>query len=130
MTFEIRRLAPGDEGILEYLAINDAEFEIDGRGEPQTPLERRVAQKYLSNEAVHFWVAFDGEAILGALMNHMEHWMRANDINEVWVGADNQGAVEFYNAFGFAAADANKFLPVYLTRKLGNTRSITFQKRS
>jgi hypothetical protein len=36
----------------------------------------------------------------------MEAWMRANDVREVWVGADNATAVEFYRANGFTAEDA------------------------
>ncbi len=50
-----------------------------------------------------------------ALLAHMESWMRANGVSEVWVCADNPAA-EFYRACGFVAADPQ---PVYMTRHLG-----------
>ncbi len=36
-----------------------------------------------------------------ALLDQMKSWMRENDIDTVWVLADNQGAVEFYRSSGF-----------------------------
>ena len=37
-----------------------------------------------------------------ALVDAMSSWMRAEDIDEVWVLADNPDAVAFYGACGFA----------------------------
>lgn len=41
----------------------------------------------------------------GALLEQMETWMRAHDTQNVWVLADNPGAVAFYQHDGFAAGD-------------------------
>jgi ribosomal protein S18 acetylase RimI-like enzyme len=49
-----------------------------------------------------------------ALLDHMEAWMRSNEVGEVWVCADNPAAVQFYRGWGFDAADAQ---PVYMTRR-------------
>ena len=40
-----------------------------------------------------------------ALCDEMEGWMAANGIRDVWVLADNPGAVSFYSASGFSASD-------------------------
>jgi ribosomal protein S18 acetylase RimI-like enzyme len=45
----------------------------------------------------------------------MERWMRARRVREVWVLADNPGAVKFYRACGFRI---EKDVPVYMTRRL------------
>lgn len=37
------------------------------------------------------------------LMTEMTEWMDEHRVPEVWVGADNQGAEQFYAACGFAA---------------------------
>jgi GNAT superfamily N-acetyltransferase len=50
-----------------------------------------------------------------ALLAEMERWMRAHNVREVWVLADNPEAVQFYRACGFAPEAAQ---PVYLTRSL------------
>jgi hypothetical protein len=34
----VRRLAPGDEPLLERLAREDGDFDVDGRGSPLRPL--------------------------------------------------------------------------------------------
>jgi len=53
-----------------------------------------------------------------ALMMHMESWMRANDIDEMWVAADNPGAEHFYKACGYARTPSGYFQPVYMSREL------------
>jgi hypothetical protein len=45
----------------------------------------------------------------------MESWMKTNDVPEVWVCADNQGAVDFYRGCGFEAGEPE---PVYMTRDI------------
>ncbi len=50
-----------------------------------------------------------------ALLNEMERWMRENRVDEVWVLADNPGAVDFYRACGFSTDDS---MAVYMTREL------------
>jgi ribosomal protein S18 acetylase RimI-like enzyme len=50
-----------------------------------------------------------------ALLNHMEGWMKSNDVSVVWVCADNEIAVDFYRATGFSSEDTQ---PVYMTREL------------
>ncbi|MDQ3998260.1 MAG: GNAT family N-acetyltransferase [Gemmatimonadota bacterium] len=150
MAVSIRRLSPGDEGILELLATEDADFDVAERAGPLTPLDSAAARAYLANPAVLHWVAVDGEEVVGdlacillplragegqelllyeigvrssrrrrgvgrSLLAHMESWMRANGVGEVWVLADNPAAAEFYRACGFAAEDPQ---PVYMSRKL------------
>jgi ribosomal protein S18 acetylase RimI-like enzyme len=150
MSVSIRRLGPGDEPMLELLAMEDADFDLDERGAPLRPLDPVGARTYLANPAVLHWVAEEGNRVTGhlycvllplrtgsgqelllyeigvrsswrrrgtgrALLTHMEDWMRANGVDEVWVLADNQIAVDFYRGCGFAAEEAQ---PVYMTREL------------
>jgi ribosomal protein S18 acetylase RimI-like enzyme len=49
-----------------------------------------------------------------ALVSALTEWMSAHDVREAWVVADNEGAVEFYRALGFAAGDPRA--AVYMTR--------------
>ena|ERR1700744_5918055 len=67
MEVTIKRLGPGDEPILELLAREDADFDLEGRGQPLEPLKPVMAQRYLANPAVLHWVAQEGEAIAGFL---------------------------------------------------------------
>ena len=67
MSLSVRRLGPGDEGILEYLASHDADFDLEGRGEPRPFLSPEAARNYLANPAVLHWVAFADEAPIGTL---------------------------------------------------------------
>ncbi len=50
-----------------------------------------------------------------ALLNEMERWMRNNAVSYVWVLADNDIAVSFYQSGGFEAEDEQ---PVYMAREL------------
>ena len=50
-----------------------------------------------------------------ALLAEMEAWMREHGVTEVWVLADNPGAVAFYRACGFATDTS---MAVYMTREL------------
>jgi ribosomal protein S18 acetylase RimI-like enzyme len=49
-----------------------------------------------------------------ALLDTMSSWMAAHAIVEVWVLADNPGAVEFYRACGFS--DDESHAATYMTR--------------
>jgi N-acetylglutamate synthase-like GNAT family acetyltransferase len=56
-----------------------------------------------------------GEGSGSTLLREMESWMRAKDIDEVWVLAENEAAVEFYRARGFMAEQPQ---PVYMVRNM------------
>jgi GNAT superfamily N-acetyltransferase len=58
---DIRRLGPGDEALVERLVVEDADFDLDGRGGTDVPADL-VA--YLADPAVLHWVAeADGEPV-------------------------------------------------------------------
>jgi ribosomal protein S18 acetylase RimI-like enzyme len=67
MSLSIKRLGPGDEATLELLAREDADFDLDGRGEPLEPLKPVMAQRYLATPAVLHWVAVEGDVVAGFL---------------------------------------------------------------
>lgn len=150
MAIAIRRLGPEDEPVLELLAKEDADFDVEGRGTPRKPLEADDARRYLANPSVLYWVAYEGNEVVGslycallplrsdngrelllyeigvrklwrrrgvgrALMAHMEEWMRANGVADVWVLADNPVAVDFYRANEFLV-EAEQ--PVFMKRTL------------
>ncbi len=48
-----------------------------------------------------------------ALVAAMNAWMRAHDVDDIWVLADNDGAVAFYRACGFDIPDGQA---TYMTR--------------
>lgn len=50
-----------------------------------------------------------------ALVDQMHDWMHTNGVDEVWVCADNQVAVAFYQACGLAVEGEQ---PVYMTQQL------------
>lgn len=49
-----------------------------------------------------------------ALLNEMDRWMHANAVRYVWVLADNDDAIAFYQSGGFEAEDEQ---PVYMARE-------------
>ncbi len=63
----IKRLGAGDGSILEFLALHDADFDLDERGAPQQPLELETAKRFLEHPDVLLWVAFDENVIVGFL---------------------------------------------------------------
>lgn len=65
---------------------------------------------------VHY--AWRRQGVGRLLVAEMEDWMDTNGVAVVWVLADNQVAVDFYQTCGFAIEDEQ---PVYMTRLL-NTR--------
>src|SRR5258706_6678044 len=67
MTVSIKRLGRADERILELMAVEDADFDLDARGAPLQPLEPAAAHRYLENPAVLHWVAVEEDQIIGFL---------------------------------------------------------------
>ncbi len=67
MPRSIKRLGPGDENILKLLAREEADFDLDGRGEPLQPLDADTARRYLYNPAVFHWVAVEDDVVAGHL---------------------------------------------------------------
>ena len=67
MSVSIKRLGPGDEAILELLAREDADFDLEGRGGSLTPLKPALAQRYLANPGVLHWVAVEAGVVVGFL---------------------------------------------------------------
>ena len=63
----VRRLAPGDESVLEELAIHDGDYDVEGRSSGLAPLGRIAALDFLGNPAVLFWAAFEEAAPIGFL---------------------------------------------------------------
>ena len=54
MNIAIRRLETGDEAVLEYLAVNDADFDLERGGSPLEPLSDADARAFLANPSVLF----------------------------------------------------------------------------
>jgi ribosomal protein S18 acetylase RimI-like enzyme len=67
MSLACKLLGPEDIAILEYLAINDPDFDLEGRGEPLEPLSPAAARRFLADPAVLFWVARDSAEVRGFL---------------------------------------------------------------
>lgn len=67
MSVSIKRLGPGDEATLELLATDDADFDLDGRGQALTPLKAASARAYLASPHVLHWVASGNGVIVGFL---------------------------------------------------------------
>jgi ribosomal protein S18 acetylase RimI-like enzyme len=67
MDLSIKRLGPGDDAVLELLAREDADFDLEGRGQPLEPLKPVMAQRYLANPAVLHWIAQVGDSVVGFL---------------------------------------------------------------
>lgn len=67
MNRTIKRLGPGDESLLDLLAREDPDFDLEGRGSPLQPLEPAVAHRYLANPAVFHWIAIEEEVVTGFL---------------------------------------------------------------
>jgi GNAT superfamily N-acetyltransferase len=63
----IKRLGPGDETLLELLAIEESDFDLEGRGSPLRPLDVQAARSYLNNASVLHWAAFEEDAVIGHL---------------------------------------------------------------
>ncbi|HXU69758.1 MAG TPA: GNAT family N-acetyltransferase [Polyangia bacterium] len=143
----VRRLELGDEEVLDLIARDEADFDVEGRGKPRAPLAEAEARAFLSDRDVLVWIAEEADAVIGfltcqiirkraetpelllyeigvraarrrhgvgrALVGAMNEWMRACEVTEVWVLADNDVAIAFYRACGFAAPGG---VSTYMTR--------------
>jgi ribosomal protein S18 acetylase RimI-like enzyme len=70
MAVSIRRLGLNDQEALAILARDDADFDVESRGEPLAPLEGEAALRYLANPSLSHWVAEDGGKIVGFLCGY------------------------------------------------------------
>src|SRR5262245_66353749 len=64
----VRRLRPGDEGVLATLAREDAEFDLAEPDGPRPPLDPADAAAYLADPDVLHWVAEDAGVVVGHLL--------------------------------------------------------------
>src|SRR5262245_47551463 len=64
----VRRLGAGDEEVLAGLARDEADFDLEGRGGPRSPLDPAAAAAYLADPAVLHWVAEEDGAVVGHLL--------------------------------------------------------------
>jgi len=71
MAIEIRRLGPGDEGVLASLAREADDFDLAESSRPGQPLPASAAEAYLADPAVLHWVAEDGGFVVGELLCHL-----------------------------------------------------------
>jgi len=68
----IRRLGPGDEPVLAYIAEEALDFDLAGLSEPERPLAAADAAAYLADPSVLHWVAIDdGGRVVGELLCHV-----------------------------------------------------------
>lgn len=77
----IRRLGPGDEPILDLLAREDADFDVDGRGDALTSLAPEAAAAYLADPAVLHLIAVVDEVVAGYVTGHVLR-LRAGEATE------------------------------------------------
>jgi ribosomal protein S18 acetylase RimI-like enzyme len=69
MAYEFRRLAPGDEAIVQRLSLEDARFEQDGVKPPErTPHTRESARAFLAVETNYQLVALANDEPVGQLI--------------------------------------------------------------
>jgi GNAT superfamily N-acetyltransferase len=71
MAIEIRRLGPGDEGVLASLAREADDFDLAETSRPEQPLPASAATAYLADPAVLHWVAEVGGLVVGELLCHL-----------------------------------------------------------
>jgi GNAT superfamily N-acetyltransferase len=71
VTWRIRRLGAGDEGVLRSLAEDAPEFDLAGRSSPEPPLRDDDAAVYLADPSVVHWVAEDEGRVVGELLCHV-----------------------------------------------------------
>ena len=67
MDDHIRKLQFGDEQVLQVLAIQNPDFDVEGRGKPLEPLSDTDARAFLKNDDVLYWVAFEDSDPVGFL---------------------------------------------------------------
>jgi ribosomal protein S18 acetylase RimI-like enzyme len=69
----LRRLQRGDASVLHRLAIDDADFGVEGSGEAEKPLDVDGADRYLGHPSVLHWVAEEDAEVLGFLQCQIVH---------------------------------------------------------
>src|SRR5262245_4008536 len=67
----LRRLGPADAPVLELLAREDADFDLEVPGNPRAPLSLERARAFLSDSRVLLWTAWAGEEVVGLLFCHV-----------------------------------------------------------
>jgi GNAT superfamily N-acetyltransferase len=67
----IRRLGPGDEPVLAFLAKQADDFDLAGLTEPEEPLADADAAAYLGDPGVLHWVAEKDGRVVGELLCHL-----------------------------------------------------------
>jgi GNAT superfamily N-acetyltransferase len=71
MTRTVRRLGPGDEGVLALLAAEAPDFDLAGRSVPEQALSPGEAAAYLGARDVLHWVVEEGGEVVGELLCHL-----------------------------------------------------------
>jgi GNAT superfamily N-acetyltransferase len=68
----IRRLGPGDEGVLAVLAADEADFDLEEGSGPREPVTGADAAAYLGDPSVLHWVAEEEGVVVGHLLAYLE----------------------------------------------------------
>jgi len=71
MTTSIRRLGPGDEGLLASIAGEADDFDLPGASAPEPPLPPDEATAYLTDPSVLHWVAEEEGVLVAELLCHV-----------------------------------------------------------
>src|SRR5579872_796395 len=71
MALTIRRLGLDDQEVLALLAREDADFDVDGRGEALEPLDDEASRRYLQNPSLLHWVAEEEGRVIGHLNGYI-----------------------------------------------------------
>jgi ribosomal protein S18 acetylase RimI-like enzyme len=82
MTFSIRRLTPTDAAVVTRLAEEEADFDLEDRGEPLEPLSEDELRAYLADPNVLHWVAEEAGQVTGHMLCHQLR-MRAGTAAEL-----------------------------------------------
>jgi ribosomal protein S18 acetylase RimI-like enzyme len=81
---EIRELGPGDEEILQALALESNQFEIEGVERPPRPLDAADAATFLADPSAHLWVAFLDRRPVGFVLAYVQR-RRHGDTAQLFV---------------------------------------------
>lgn len=107
---EVARAFLDDANVLFWIAERDDD--VVGFLSCQL-IRRRAAPPELLLYEIGVRAAWRRRGVGRALVDAMTAWMRAHEVAEVWVLADNDGAVAFYRACGFTVPDGQA---TYLVR--------------
>jgi GNAT superfamily N-acetyltransferase len=105
MQVSIRRLGPGDEPILELLAREDGDFDIEARSESLEPLGPAAAAAYLADANVLHLIAVVGDVIAGHVTGHVLR-LRGGDATEFLLYEIGVRAAYRRNGVGSALVEA------------------------